>query len=68
MTTMASSSDQRRRLDSASLALLVVGVVSAALSFWLIGMHDLSAVVIFPSIVAVTTGASHITKREAPRR
>jgi Na+/H+-translocating membrane pyrophosphatase len=57
-----------RRLDVASLALLLVGLVFGVLAYWLITVRDVNALVLVPSIVAITTGASHIAKREAPRR
>jgi hypothetical protein len=38
------------------------------LAYWLITVRDVNALVLVPSIVAITTGASHIAKREAPRR
>lgn len=64
MTTTTS----HRRLDVASLALLLVGLVFGVLAYWLITVRDVNALVLVPSIVAITTGASHIAKREAPRR
>lgn len=56
-----------RRLDAASLTLLLIGLVSGAISYWLITYQGLNALIIIPSIVAVTTGAAHMTKREASR-
>ncbi len=64
MTTTAS----HRRLDMASLALLLVGLVFGVIAYWLISVRDVNALIIIPSVVAVTMGACHITKREAPRR
>ena len=58
----------RRRLDAASLALLVIGIVFGGLSCWLVANRGLNALIIGPSIVAVATGATHLTKREASRR
>ena len=58
----------RRALDGPSLALLLVGLVFAALSCWLVAAHGLNALVIVPSLVAAGTGATHLTKREASRR
>lgn len=57
----------RRRVDFAGVALFVVGLVFAVISFWLVDARGASALVIVPSIVAATIGASHLTKREAPR-
>ena len=65
--TMTHSHRSHRRLDVASLALLVIGLVFGGLSYWLVADHGLNALIIVPSIVAATTGATHITKREAPR-
>lgn len=55
-----------RRLDWASLALVVVGLACLALAYWAVraGMDPL---IMSPSIVAATIGATHMVKREAPR-
>lgn len=66
--TMAHSQHFRRRLDVASLALLLVGLVFAGLAYWLITARGANPLVIVPAIAAAVIGASHITKREAPRR
>jgi len=58
----------RRRLDVASVTLLMIGLVFGGLSCWLVAAHGLSVLVIVPSLIAVATGATHITKREASRR
>ena len=65
---MTHSHRSHRRLDAASLVLLVIGLVFGGLSYWLVADHGLNALIIVPSIVAATTGATHISKREAPRR
>jgi uncharacterized membrane protein len=49
------------------LTLLLIGLVSGVFSYWLITYNGVNALVIIPSIVAITIGATHITKREAPR-
>ncbi|WP_138757671.1 hypothetical protein [Modestobacter altitudinis] len=64
MTTTTS----HRRLDVASLALLLVGLVFGVLAYWLITAHDVTPLVLIPSVVAITIGATHLTQREAPRR
>jgi len=56
-----------RRLDTASLALLLIGLVCGGISYWLVADLGLNVLIIVPSIVAATTGALHITKREASR-
>lgn len=61
-------SHRTRRLDIASLSLLVLGVVCGAISYWLIADRGLNPLVLAPSVVAATIGATHITKREAPHR
>lgn len=61
------SQHARRRLDVASLALLLLGLVSAAFAYWLVADHGQNPLILAPSIVAATVGASHITKRQAPR-
>lgn len=58
----------RRSLDAASVVLMLIGLASAALAYWLITVEGFNALVLVPSVVAFTTGASHLTKREAPRQ
>jgi hypothetical protein len=65
--TATHSHRAHRRLDVASLALLLVGVVSGVFSYWLITYQAMNALIIIPSIVTITIGATHITKREASR-
>lgn len=57
----------RRRLDAASLVLMLIGLAFGVLSFWLITTAAFSALIIIPSIVAMTLGATHMVKRQAPR-
>lgn len=57
----------RRRLDVASLALLLVGLASAVFACWLVAAHHWSALVILPAVLAVILGATHLTKMQAPR-
>lgn len=57
----------RRRLDVASLLLLACGLSFGFLACWLVHLHSMNVVVIVPSIVAIATGAMHLTKWEAPR-
>jgi CRISPR/Cas system-associated protein Csm6 len=57
-----------RRLDLASLALVLIGVVFGALAYWLITVEHMNALVVVPSVVAITIGATNLIKREAPRR
>jgi hypothetical protein len=57
----------RRRLDVASLALLLLGLACGCLAYWLITAHGLNPLILVPPVAAATTGASHITKREAAR-
>lgn len=54
-----------RRLDVASLALLLVGLAFGVLAYWLITERGMNALILVPAVVAATTGALHITKREA---
>lgn len=58
----------RRRLDVPSLVLMIIGVASGAFCLWLIGASHVSALVLVPSIIAATIGASHLVKSEASRR
>lgn len=57
----------RRRLDIASLALALLGLVFGIFCYWLITTRHINALIIVPSVVAFTMGASHMIKREAPR-
>lgn len=66
MTAM-SSHVGHRRLDVASLALMLISLVSGVLSLVFVTHGALGALVIIPSVIACVTGATHITKREAPR-
>lgn len=61
------SPQQRRRLDVASLALFVLGLVCGTVCYWLIADHGVNALWLVPSVVIATTGASHLTKLEAKR-
>ena len=56
----------RRRLDLFSLILLLVGIASGLVSYVLI-TQGLSALVLIPSVVAATIGATQLTKQEARR-
>lgn len=56
-----------RRVDWASLALLLTGLATAGFSCWLIIGHGASALIIAPSIIAAAIGGGHITKRQASR-
>lgn len=57
----------RRRLDVASLFLLLTGLVFGAFSCWLVAAEHFNPVVLAPSVTAIITGGAHLTKREAPR-
>lgn len=57
-----------RRLDGASLALTLIGLAFGVFAYWLITVEHFNVLLIIPSIVAATIGATHLTKREAPRR
>ncbi|BBZ65839.1 hypothetical protein MINS_12680 [Mycolicibacterium insubricum] len=57
----------RRRLDLPSLALTIIGLAFGALSYRLVTYSDINALVMVPSVVAVTVGVTHLFKREAPR-
>lgn len=65
MTTYRSSGT-RTRLDVASLALLLTGISSGLLAYWLIA-RGCDAALLIPAVVASTLGATHLFKREAPR-
>ena len=57
----------RRRLDFPSLFLALIGLIFGAVAYCLITVDHVNALVIVPSIVAVTLGLTHLIKREAPR-
>ncbi len=65
MTT--GSHQSHRRLDLAGLALLALGLVFGVIAYWLVVERDFNPLVMVPSVVAATTGATHITKRDASR-
>lgn len=67
MTLIQRRTPQRRRIDGASLALAVLGLVCAAAAYWLIVNRDVNPLILVPSIAAVTTGVTHLVKRVAPR-
>lgn len=60
--------ESRRRLDVASLVLTLIGVAFGVLSYWLVAVAQYNALIIIPSVVAMTLGGTHLIKREAPRR
>ncbi len=57
----------RRRVDLASLALLLCGVAFGVLAYYLISEGGRNPLILVPSVVAATLGASHLVKYEAPR-
>ena len=57
----------QRRLDVGGLLLTLIGLASGSFAYWLVEAMHLSVLVIVPAIVATTLGATHLTKREAPR-
>ena len=65
--TMTHSHHSHRRLDMASLTLLIIGIVCGAFSYWLVSEHGLNPLILVPSVVAATIGATHLSKREAGR-
>jgi hypothetical protein len=66
--TRTSRTHSRRRLDLASLFLLVIGVACGVISYWLVTSQGINVLVIIPSVVVTTFAALHITKREALRQ
>lgn len=66
--TMTHSHRSQRRLDAASLVLLLIGLVSGVFSYWLIADRGLNALILVPSVIAAYIGATHLTKREVTRR
>ena len=66
--TMTHSYTSRRRLDPAGATLLLVALVCGVASYWLVVDRGVNPLVLVPSVVAATVGASHVTKREVTRR
>lgn len=60
-------SSSKTRLDIPSLFLTLVGLIFGGASYWLITAERANPLIIVPSVVAVTIGATHLLKREAPR-
>lgn len=67
MTMTHDHRSYRRRLDTASLLLLLIGLGFGVFAYWLVTDHGLNPLVLAPAVVAATIGATHITKREADR-
>ena len=65
--TTTHSHHSRRVLDVASLILLIIGIGSGVLSYWLTAQRGFSPLIFIPSVLATVTGLTHLTKREAPR-
>ncbi|MDV6262186.1 hypothetical protein [Rhodococcoides yunnanense] len=57
----------RRRLEIASLALPLIGLVFGVSAYWLVADKHFNVLVAVPSIVAAALEATHLVKREAPR-
>ncbi|SKG76491.1 Uncharacterised protein [Mycobacteroides abscessus subsp. bolletii] len=67
VTEMIVKPNATRRLDLPSLALTFIGIVCGFVAYWLINAEGANTLVIVPSIVAVTIGATHLINRDAPR-
>lgn len=65
--TMTHRNTSRLKIDFASAALTVIGMVFGAVSYGLITADHANPLVIVPSVVATTLGITHLLKREAPR-
>lgn len=59
--------ERRRRLDWASALLLGVGLLCGVLAGWLMLARDQHPLLLVPSLLAVYTGARHLTKWEVLR-
>lgn len=66
MTMTHSHTGGRKKLDVASVALLLVGLACGVLAYWLVAERDANPLVLAPAIVSATIGATHLYKREAP--
>lgn len=58
---------QRRRLDLASLSLVLIGLAFGFLAYALIEANGYNVLIIVPAVVTLTIGLLNITKSEAPR-
>lgn len=58
----------RRKIDYGSLALAILGVATGALSYCLVENGAANVLIIVPSIIAATTGFTHLVKWEIPHR
>ncbi|MPV50151.1 hypothetical protein GCG21_09060 [Pseudactinotalea sp. HY160] len=56
-----------RRIDLGSLALLLVGLASGALSSWFVIGAGFSPAIIVPSAAAITIGAMNLVTKQAPK-
>ena len=65
--TTSRHAHSHRRLDVASLLLLLVGLISGVGCYWLITERAWNALILLPSVIAAFTGATHLTQWEAPR-
>ncbi|CCH77746.1 hypothetical protein BN12_220024 [Nostocoides japonicum T1-X7] len=71
MTTTRSHHSPRpgeRRLDVASLALLVCGLCFGVVAYMLITKEGANPLLLVPSVVAVVLGGTHLVKHQAPPR
>jgi purine-cytosine permease-like protein len=66
-TENITTSGSIRRLDKASLALLIVGVVCAIAGIFMIINQNVFFIILLPALIAIYSGAKNITKLEAPR-
>lgn len=57
--------ERHRRLDWASVLLMLTGLVAGGYSIWLIAVHGHHPILLIPSACAAVTGARHLTKWEA---
>lgn len=57
--------ERRRRLDWASVLLLATGLICGTLALRLVIVGDQNPLIVIPALLAVITGARHLTKWEA---
>lgn len=55
-----------RRLDAASLALLLLSLACGSIVYLLISREGMNPLFLVPAVVAATVAASNLIKRQAP--
>lgn len=67
MASKVVSTGHKTRVDLSGVLLLIIGLLSGTLAYVMITSGGVNPLVLVPSVVAATLGATSMTKREAPR-